>query len=191
MTLLNDFVTALSIPDLSMGGRQSVLIVVFFIIAIIIASIFVAVAFASRNDKTYAQVSKVGYGLRRYWLVLLLVVAATQVIVSAAFTPYSTSAKPDAIVKITGYQFNWTFAPQRVKAGSLTRFDVTTSDVTHGVGLYDPDGQLMASVQAMPGYTNKFEVRLKKPGKYLVACMEYCGIGHHKMLQNFTVYREN
>lgn len=180
---------ALSIPDLSMGGPQAVLIIVFLIIAICIASVFAVIAFASRGDRTYEQVSKVGYALRRYWFIALLLIATIQVSVSTAFLPYSTSAKPDAVVKVTGYQFNWTFDNPRIKAGSLTRFDVTTSDVTHGVGVYDPDGKLLASVQAMPGYTNKFELRLKKPGKYLVACMEYCGVGHHKMLRNFEVYR--
>lgn len=180
---------ALSIPNLSMGGRQAVLIAVFLVIALIILGVFITIAVASEGSKTYEQVSKVGYAIRTYWFIILLALAVTQVSIAAAFTPYKTDANPDVVLKVTGYQFNWTFdaEPEPIKAGSLVRFEAATSDVTHGVGVVDPDGKMLASVQAMPGYTNKFDLRLKKPGTYLVACMEYCGIGHHKMLSNFEV----
>lgn len=174
-----------------MGGPQAVLIIVFAIIALLMVALFVTIAVQSSKDLPYEKVSKVGYRVRRYWLVALLLIAVIQVSVAAAFSPYSKSGRPDVVVKVSGYQFNWNIDKARIPAGSLTQFDVTTADVTHGIGIYDPDGHLMASVQAMPGYTNKFEVRLKKPGKYLVACMEYCGIGHHKMLRNIEVYEEN
>ena len=40
------------------------------------------------------------------------------------------------------------------------RFDVTSVDVNHGFGVYDPNGRLIGSVQAMPGYTNELELDL-------------------------------
>jgi cytochrome c oxidase subunit 2 len=64
---------------------------------------------------------------------------------------------------------------------------VTSADVNHGFGLYDPDGELLGSVQAMPGYTNHLDLRLDKPGQYLVACLEFCGLGHHEMASQFEV----
>lgn len=174
-----------------MGGPQVVLITVFAVIVVLILAVFITIALHSEKDQTYEQVSKVGYAIRRYWFIFLLALAIVQVGIATAFLPYAKSGNPDVVVKVDGYQFNWAIDPARIPAGSLAQFDVSTSDVTHGIGLYDPDGKLMASVQAMPGYTNKFEVRLKKPGQYLVACMEYCGVGHAKMLRNLEVYREN
>lgn len=180
----------MNIPDLSMGGPQVVLLTVFVFITVAIASVFVVIALASRKDEPYEKVTKVGYFLRRYWLILLIVLATVQVSISTVFMPYAKSATPDVVIKVTGYQFNWSIDTPRVKAGSLAQFNVSTSDVNHGIGLYNPSGELLASVQAMPGYTNKFQVKLDQPGKYLVACMEYCGLGHHKMLKNLEVVRE-
>lgn len=181
----------MNIPDLSPGGPQTALLIVFGVFVILIAAVFITVAVKSSRDKPYEEVSRVGYAIRRYWLVFLVALAVIQVSVATAFLPYSKSGQPDVVVKVAGYQFNWNIDKATVPAGSLVQFDVSTSDVTHGIGLYDPDGKLLASVQAMPGYTNKFELRLKKPGKYLVACMEYCGIGHHKMLRNLVVTKES
>ncbi|CAF0701745.1 hypothetical protein MPNT_410011 [Candidatus Methylacidithermus pantelleriae] len=55
-------------------------------------------------------------------------------------------------------------------------FLVRAADVNHGFGLYDPDGRLVAEVQAMPGYTNRLTYVFKKPGTYKVLCLEFCGV---------------
>jgi cytochrome c oxidase subunit 2 len=39
----------------------------------------------------------------------------------------------------------------------------------------------------MPGFTNHLDLRLDKPGSYLIACMEFCGLGHHVMASRFEV----
>jgi cytochrome c oxidase subunit 2 len=173
-----------------MGGPQAVLIIVFALIAVAMAAIFVVIAINANKDIPYENVTKVGYFLRRYWLILLIAIAVIQVGISTAFMPYSKAADPDVVVKVNGYQFSWSIDKARIPANSLVQFDVSTADVNHGVGVYDPDGKMLASVQAMPGYTNKFQLRLKKSGTYLIACLEYCGLGHHKMLKNFEVTRE-
>ena len=33
----------------------------------------------------------------------------------------------------------------------------------------------------MPGYVNRLRLRLDKPGRYKVLCMELCGMQHHEM----------
>lgn len=181
----------MTIPSLSPGAPQTVLLIVFVLIAVILVAIFAAIALNSRKDVPTEEVVKKGYAIRRWWLVALVVLLVTQVAISLAFMPFRTDGSADVVVKVDGYQFNWNIDKPRVPAGSLTQFDVTSSDVTHGIGLYNPAGELLASVQAMPGYTNSFEVALDKPGKYLVACLEYCGLGHHKMLRQIEVYEEN
>jgi cytochrome c oxidase subunit 2 len=46
---------------------------------------------------------------------------------------------------------------------------------------------MLAQVQAMPGYTNSVHYTFDKPGKYKILCMEYCGVAHHSMIANLTV----
>ncbi len=181
----------MTIPSLTPGTPQTVLLIVFAVIALILVAVFLAIAFNSSRDIPAEQVKETGYAIRRYWLIALVILLVCQVSVSLAFMPYRTSGAADVTVKVSGYQFNWKIDEKRLPAGSLAQFEVTSSDVTHGIGLYDPDGSLLASVQAMPGYTNTFEVELEKPGKYLVACLEYCGLGHHKMLSEIDVYKED
>ena len=76
-----------------------------------------------------------------------------------------------------------------VPAGTRVRFDVTSVDVNHGVGLYDPRGRLVGSVQAMPGYHNLLDLTLRRPGVYRIRCLEYCGLNHATMESTFTVTR--
>ena len=58
------------------------------------------------------------------------------------------------------------------------RFDVTSVDVNHGFGVYDPSGRLIGSVQAMPGYTTSSTSRFHELGEYRIRCFEYCGLSH-------------
>jgi cytochrome c oxidase subunit 2 len=39
----------------------------------------------------------------------------------------------------------------------------------------------------MPGYTNVIRYTFTTPGTYRVRCLEYCGLGHHTMVTQFTV----
>jgi cytochrome c oxidase subunit 2 len=93
------------------------------------------------------------------------------------------------IVKVTGGQFFWSLAPDSVPAGARVRFDITSVDVNHGFGLYDPHGHLIGSVQAMPGYHNKLDFTLNEPGVYRIRCLELCGLNHSTMENTFTVTR--
>ncbi len=66
-------------------------------------------------------------------------------------------------------------------------FDVTSADVNHGFGIYDPQGTLLGQVQAMPNYTNHLPFYFSRIGRYTIRCLEYCGIGHPAMLAVFRV----
>ena len=80
--------------------------------------------------------------------------------------PYASGgAAGRTVVKVTGGQFFWSLQPDKVPAGTRVRFDVTSVDVNHGFGLYDPHGHLIGSVQAMPGYHNKLDLTLTEVGR--------------------------
>jgi cytochrome c oxidase subunit 2 len=170
----------------SFGGPQTVIVVVFGALAVAIAGVFAAVAWQTRGDMAFERVQRTGYRLRRVWLAVLVALLAAAVIVSLLSLPYSSGAQPRTVVSVTGGQFYWSVSPQEIPAG-MVRFDVTGADVNHVLGIYAPDGSLVGSVQAMPGFHNELDVELDRPGRYFIACLEFCGIGHHRMERTLEV----
>lgn len=173
--------------DLSFGGFQVAVLVGFLVISAFLVAIFTAVAIQARRNVAYETVSDTGYRLRTFWLAFLIVFLGTALVISIGYLPYGESAGPKTEVKVVGYQFNWTVTPDQVPAGTTVAFDVTASDVNHGLGLYNPKGELIGNVQAMPDYHNKLEMKLDDPGTYVFGCLEYCGLDHHRMIRKFEV----
>jgi cytochrome c oxidase subunit II len=173
------------------------ILVVFTIAAAIIFLVFAYVGLGSRRgrDVDYAAANRLR---RRFFLGFsgLLVVG---LVLTLPRMPYPADVGPaDRIVHVTGkqYAFALTDAPvtslqdwdegvypqvAEVPAGSTVEFRVATLDVNHGFSVYSPEGELMAQTQAMPGYVNRLRLRFDRPGTYAVLCLEYCGMGHHRM----------
>ena len=172
------------------GTVQVAVGAVFAALALTFAVVFALVAVRSRSDIPYERVQGSGYWLRKRWLALLTVVLVCVVGLSFFELPYAGRASTaTTVVKVSGGQFFWSLAPGRVAAGTSVRFDVTAVDVNHGFGVYDPHGRLLGSVQAMPGYHNELDLTLDEAGRYVIRCMEYCGLNHAAMEAFFTVTR--
>jgi cytochrome c oxidase subunit 2 len=62
-------------------------------------------------------------------------------------------------------------------------FRVTSADVMHGFQVVGTN----ANVMAVPGYVTRFTVTFPRPGEYLIACHEYCGVLHHNMVGKLIV----
>jgi cytochrome c oxidase subunit 2 len=92
-------------------------------------------------------------------------------------------------VRVVGQQYVWQLSTTHFHVGETVDFAVTSLDVNHGYGLYDPAGVLIAQVQAMPEYVNHLIVTFRLPGTYIVRCLEYCGQLHQVMEVTFTVAR--
>jgi cytochrome c oxidase subunit 2 len=99
------------------------------------------------------------------------------------------------IVSVVGRQWSWqmTMSGQppghtlHLVTGSPVEFRVTSEDVNHGFAIYAPDGRIAIQTQAMPGFDNKILYTFTTPGKYMVRCLEYCGLGHAPMVTEFDV----
>jgi cytochrome c oxidase subunit 2 len=65
-------------------------------------------------------------------------------------------------------------------------FQLVTTDVTHGVGIYD-GGKLLVQAQVIPGQTQTLVYTFDEPGTYDVLCLEYCGHNHHEMVSTLAV----
>lgn len=131
----------------------------------------------------------------RLWLLAGLAAAAIVLfILTLRWLPYegaraNETGPPALSVAVTGAQWTWTLSRTRVQAGVPVDFAVTSRDVNHDFAIYDPQGRLVAQVQAMPGYTNHLVYEFREPGSYTIRCLEYCGLGHHTMTAPLTVER--
>jgi cytochrome c oxidase subunit 2 len=174
--------------SLHFGGVQVAVLVVFLVIALVFAAVFVLVAVRSRREVELEQVRVVGYRLRKPWLIGLGATLAAVLAALAFFIPSSAAGGKEATqVRVVGGQFYWSLSPDTFRRGERVVFDVTSADVNHGFGLYDPDGRLIGSVQAMPGYHNRLAVTFERAGRYTIACFELCGLDHHLMIRELEV----
>jgi cytochrome c oxidase subunit 2 len=170
------------------GHPQIAIGVVFAALALLLAGAFVVIGIHAGSEVSVERVHRTGYWLRKRWLALLLVIGVLVVGTSLLDLPFASGgAAGRTVVKVTGGQFFWSLSQDRVPAGTRVRFDVTSIDVNHGFGIYDPHGHLIGSVQAMPGYHNKLDLTLTEPGVYRIRCLELCGFMHSLMEGSFTV----
>jgi cytochrome c oxidase subunit 2 len=170
----------------------------YLVLAVIVLAVFLAVARSSRRAREVPQ--RAIQRARLGFFILLILVLAPALGFSLVRLPYELWAGevPDHLVFVVGKQFafavseapvtrdeDWqrvTLAPPvEVAAGSLLELRASSLDVNHSIGLYDPDGVLIAQVQAMPGYVNRLRLRLDRPGRYNIFCLELCGNSHSSM----------
>jgi cytochrome c oxidase subunit 2 len=169
----------------------------FLALALVIGAVFAYVALSTRTggEADYAGANR---KRQRFFIVLTggLVVALA---LTLPRMPYPAELQPpDRIVYVAGKQYAFILSDAPIAAaqdpeetaysgsvevpvGSLVEFRVSSLDVNHGFSLYSPEGGLVAQTQAMPGYVNRLRVRFEQPGSYTVLCLEFCGMGHHRM----------
>lgn len=170
------------------------LFVAFAILGVIWTAIWGWVLVSARRPIPYAEVESEAAILRRrlFYLasfLVLIVFAGTAYWLPYPFIRDRVLGRPAVTVHVLAQQWAWTFSRTKVPVGIPVAFDVTSSDVNHGFGLYDPQGHLVAQVQAMPGYTNRLNFTFEQPGTYAVRCLELCGTPHYLMESQIMVTR--
>ena len=75
----------------------------------------------------------------------------------------------------------YTFRPNiiRLAAGEEYDLQMLSVDVVHAISVQM--GRSSYNAVVMPGIVTALKLKPTKPGKYLVLCNEYCGIGHDYM----------
>lgn len=122
----------------------------------------------------------------------LTIIGIVVAVVSLRKWPHAIASQNQATtVAIIGGQWWWEMDRETIPLGKPINFQVTTEDVTHGMGIYDSEMRLLIQVQAIPGYTSTVTYTFTKPGTYQILCMEYCGVAHHDMINEFDVVKEN
>ncbi|MCC6647432.1 MAG: c-type cytochrome [Polyangiaceae bacterium] len=190
-------------PSPHLGEVQTVAVVLFVLLSLVVAGVFAAVARSTRLAVPTID-TKRAYAVRRVFFFVAGTVMLVLLLATLRRTPYAAARAPDRVVYVVAKQFAFFYSaepitsdaelarapkldPLTFAAGSVVEFRVTSLDVNHAFGLYGPDGAVFAQTQAMPGYVNRLRVSLPKAGEYHVLCFEYCGTGHHLMQSSFTV----
>lgn len=154
-----------------------------------LAAVFLRVRALSHTPVDYPPLLARAYRLGRIALWTMVVVGLPVTVWLLRYMPHTTAAAvaDPQVVNVSSTQWFWEFDRESVEASKPVEFHVTSTDVNHGFGLYDPSGRMVAQVQAMPGYINVMTHTFEAPGDYRVLCLEYCGLAHHAMESVITV----
>jgi cytochrome c oxidase subunit II len=104
---------------------------------------------------------------------------------SPEFAAGGVVARPDGSVVVSVIAEMFAFGPDpiEVPANTPVTFRITSSDVVHGFEVVGTN----ANAMALPGYVTQFTTSFARPGQYIVACHEYCGLAHHAMVGTLIV----
>ncbi len=161
--------------------------VIFLVVGVGYTIIWAWIVASSRKNIDYSAIGGSLARLRRRLAFITISAAVIIFLITIFFVPYEPVktfelGEPQLKVTVIASQYNWNFSQYTLPSAVLIEFDVTSTDVNHGLGIFSPDMVLYAQVQAMPGYINKLLVVFDKPGKYLIHCLEYCGPDHSVMV---------
>lgn len=163
---------------------QTAVLAVTLVLMALLAFIFLRVVRSTQSDRQLGDTN--GRRSQLIWVLLAFGVVVT--VASLREWPHALASGDAAIqVNAIGGQWYWEIDRYELPVGQPVVFNLHAEDVNHGFGVVDSDGNLLFQTQAMPGYVNQVEYVFDKPGQYRVLCMEFCGVGHHDMLDEFTV----
>ena len=78
----------------------------------------------------------------------------------------------------------WSFTPiLKLHRGQTYRVHISSPDLQHGFSLQP----LNMNFQAVPGYDHVLTLTPTSKGEFTIACNEFCGIGHDKMIGKILV----
>lgn len=178
------------------------ILALFLALAVLIAVVF-WVVYRSSNPKGGEEKSIQNPTGKRFIIFLLYTgVMVILLFMTIPKSPYYAFAKdsPAKVIHVSAMQYMFMMSSQAINPDAPTmdpeiilpvnevvEFRVTSSDVTHGFGIYNSKAQLVTQTQAMPQYINRLRYKFTEPGEYTILCLEFCGAGHAVMRSSFTV----
>lgn len=176
------------------GEETMIQIVVWYtslILILLLASVFLWVALSSKKKEEYTPIIKKWYKARSIYGIILVIVMLVVTIYTLRDLPFNQPSHVEGSevieIDVEAFQFGFDVSEQEITVGDTVAFHVTSTDVTHGFGIYDPEMELIAQTQAMPEYENVIYVTFEEVGTYEILCLEYCGLAHHLMKAEIQV----
>jgi len=105
------------------------------------AGIFLWVAVDAPRRADAEAVQRRAYRLRTGWFWVLVAVIALATAMTLTALPYPARAPQAASrvsMRVTGAQWSWTIEGPDIVVGRPVEFQVSSSDVNHGFGIYNP-----------------------------------------------------
>lgn len=139
-----------------------------------------------RDDNV--QTGRLAHG-EKVWFMIAVAALGVLLVATLPFIPYGRNSAEAGQqgVTVEAVQFAWITQPNTIRAGVPTRFTVQSSDVSHGFAVYDDRNVMLFQVQSLPDHATDIVHTFDEPGTYQIVCLEYCGLGHHRMLGTLTV----
>src|SRR5690625_6212958 len=135
---------------LSKGGISLIQTVVWFATLFfrsLIGGVFLWVANKSKEESSYEPVVKKWYKARSIYGVLLVVLMLVVTIYTLRELPFNKPSHVESAEVITvdaeAFQFGFELSENEFSVGDTVKFNVTTRDVTHGFGIYNPDMEMI------------------------------------------------
>ncbi len=84
---------------------------------------------------------------------------------------------PDKVFNITvaSHRFQLPSEKLHIACNDKVLFNVTSSDLTYGFGLFRPDHSMVFQMQVVPGHRNDILWQFDRPGVYTIRSTEYSG----------------
>lgn len=78
-------------------------------------------------------------------------------------------------ITVADHQFQLPSDRLLIQCGETVLFDVTSSDLTYGFGLFRSDHSMLFQMQVVPGHRNDILWKFEKAGTYSIRSTEYSG----------------
>lgn len=181
---------------LGLGGYQStMLIIVFVVLGLGIAALFAALFLPARWRLPYSMeflfigllAIMVWYGDKRSTEIFEAYQAPLEEegVLETGYNPQGDDF--DRVIRVLAFQWGFAFITEEdeisrnatvVKPGERVLFSLFANDVIHGFNI--PAAGITAEFE--PGAERNIWIRApEEPGKYLIQCLNYCGVGHSQM----------
>lgn len=135
--------------------------------------------------------------LEGIWLTVVFVFFVGINLASLKFIPMIAAAnaavsnKPIQEVEVIAKSWMFEISKREIEVDQPVRFSGRAMDTQHGFAVYHPDGRMLFTMLMMPNTSKPTTVvhTFTQPGTYKVRCLEYCGVGHHAMLNDLVVVK--
>jgi len=129
------------------------------------------------------------------WVGFLVVIGVSLHIATAQTIPWKhmdlnrREITPDKVFDITvgNHKFNLPSEKLLIDVNDKVMFNVTSSDLTYGFGLFRQDNSMLFQMQVVPGHLNDVMWQFVKPGVYSIRSTEYSGPAGIHMIEKDVV----
>jgi|WetSurMetagenome_2_1015567.scaffolds.fasta_scaffold362669_2 cytochrome c oxidase subunit II len=90
-------------------------------------------------------------------------------------------------IMVGNHEFTLPAEKMQVKVNEKVLFNVTSTDLTYGFGVFRQDNSMVFQMQVVPGHKNDVLWQFTKPGLYTIRSTEYSGPAGYKMIEKDAI----